>query len=92
MELSEFIDLHQTALERDQARHNRILGLLGAARDRPERQLRLWTLGSAGQCAVEKPGRPLVLGDLNEKQCQKLAEDTIGLDYPGVIGPDETAP
>ena len=91
MQLIEFIDLHGPALESDQVRHNLLLGILAAAADRSDDQLHLWTLGDPGQCAIEMPGRPIVLGELTEAQCHRLAEDTAALDYPAVLGPDETA-
>lgn len=91
MQLSEFIDLHEPALERDEVRHNVMLGVLSNARDRPEHRLLLWTLGGPGQCAIKAPERAIVLGDLEQAQCRRLAEDTAALNYPGVLGPDQTA-
>lgn len=91
MQLTKFIDLHGPALESDQARHNLLLGVLAGASERPEDQLRLWTLGGPGQCAVEMPACPIVLGELEEAHCRRLAEDTAALDYPAVFSPDETA-
>lgn len=90
-QLSEFIDLHEPALERDEVRHNLMLGILSGARDRPEHQLLLWTLGGPGQCAIKAPERAMVLGELEQAQCHRLAEETAALNYPGVLGPDQTA-
>jgi len=91
LDLLEFIDLHLPGLERDQVRHNLIIGLLSSARDRHDHDLMFWTLGPPGACAIKTPGRALVLGELNEAQCHRLAEKTMRLDYPGVLGPDQSA-
>jgi hypothetical protein len=91
MQLSAFLDIHRPALEEDQARHNLMLGLLVATLDRPEPELRLWSLGRPGQCAMQTPGRAVILGDLREDQCHRFAEETVDLGLPGVIGPDDTA-
>lgn len=85
--LREFTALHRPALERDEARHNLILGILG---NEPP-ALRTWTLGAPGQCAIQFPGRPLVLGELDRAQCRALADEAGELDYPGVVGLDRTA-
>jgi hypothetical protein len=37
------------------------------------------------------PGRPILLADLADAQCRALAEETLHMDYPGVVGPDRTA-
>ena len=91
MQLSAFLNLHRPALEEDQVRHNLMLGLLAAALDRPEPEVRLWSLGGPGQCAVQTPGRAVILGNLREDQCRRFAEETIDLELPGVLGPDGTA-
>lgn len=91
-ERDKFIAYHLPALERNEVRHN----LLVASFDRLARglapNLRCWTLGAPGACAVQTPGWPIVLGELDHGQCHTLAEATAALDYPGVVGPDETAP
>lgn len=91
MDLSEFIDLHMPALERDQVRHNLIIGLLSRAREKKDDNNLLWTLGPLGACAIKKPGRAILLGELNEAQYHQLANETATLEYPGVLGPDQTA-
>jgi RimJ/RimL family protein N-acetyltransferase len=86
-----FVEHHRPALERDEVRHNVILANLGRlALDHPL-ELRQWTLGAPGACAVQTPGYPIVLGELTREQCRALADETRILDYPGVIGPDRTA-
>jgi RimJ/RimL family protein N-acetyltransferase len=79
------------ALEQDEVRHNLILANLGRLALDPSPNLRCWTLGPTGACAVQTPGYPIVLGELNQAQCRTLAEETRDLDYPGVVGPDQTA-
>jgi RimJ/RimL family protein N-acetyltransferase len=91
MQPCDFLEFHGPALETNEARHNIILAILARAVSDPDPNVRLWTLGTPGQCAVQTPGRPIVLGDLDQAQVILLAETTVDLDYPGVVGPDLTA-
>lgn len=91
MQPHDFVLHHLAALEANEARHNLLLGILGRLCADPTLDVRQWTLGAPGQCAVQTPGRPIVLGELDEAQCRHLAEMTKDLDYPGVVGPDLTA-
>jgi len=52
MRLGEFADLHGPALERDELKYNLILGLLGRMRETEPPDVRLWTLGAPGECAM----------------------------------------
>jgi predicted GNAT family acetyltransferase len=88
MQVAEFIDYHQPALEVDEVKHNLILGLLES---RANTELRLWSIGAPGECAVQHPKYPIVLGALTRVQCRRLADETVTLDYPGVVGSDDTA-
>src|SRR6476660_4853099 len=88
MQLAEFIDMHVPALERDEVRHNLMLGLLGRAAKDPGQQLLTWTLGGPGACAIRSPSRPIVLGEVGREHCRALAEGTREHDYVGVVGPD----
>ena len=90
--LSEFISLHRSTLERDEARHNLILAMLAAATDGQSSDVMTWSLGVPGQCAVMSSTRFMVLADIDGQQCRALAELTTQLDYVGVVGPDQTAP
>ena len=90
MRLSEFADLHGPALERDEVKYNLILGLLGRIRETEPSDVRLWTLGAPGECAMQTPGYPLILGRLSDAQCSAFADATRDLDYPGVVGIDDT--
>jgi RimJ/RimL family protein N-acetyltransferase len=93
MSLQDFVALHRPALERDQVRHNLMLGLLEGFLGGEHTDLRLWTLGDAGACAIEtSPRRPIILGELDDAQCRALAEQTAHLDYAGVVGDDPAAP
>lgn len=87
----EFCSIHMPALERDEARHNVMLAILGPIADGQFSNVVTWTLGLPGQCAIMTPGRPILLADLNDAQCCTLAEETVQLDYAGVVGPDQTA-
>jgi GNAT superfamily N-acetyltransferase len=92
MELQEFVEFHRPALERDEARYNLILGLLGRMLETEQSNVRLWTIGAPGECAMQTPGYPLILGQLTAAQCQAFAEATLNLDYPGVVGLDPIVP
>lgn len=83
--LDDFLSRHLDALEKDQAKHNLMLGLLNRVRKDPSKA-RLWSLGDGAACAVQTPPHFVVLGDLNEQQCKTLAKDLAGLDYIGCIG------
>ena len=50
-----------------------------------------WTLGAPGHCAIRSPGRSILLGNLDRTECRQLAEITKHLEYPGIMGADETA-
>ncbi len=91
MQFSAFHDFHATALERDEARHNLLLALL-AAIAAGSATGRWWSLGGPGACALQVPGRPVVLGDLVEAQVRGLAATLRDEDFPAVLGPDRTAP
>jgi hypothetical protein len=91
MERVDFATYHEPALETDEVRHNLILGILARVRTEKPPDFLHWTLGEAGQCAVKTAGRSIVIGELDEAQCRKLAELTAEVEYPGVVGPDLTA-
>jgi GNAT superfamily N-acetyltransferase len=92
MELADFVALHGPALEADTARHNLILGILDRAQTVADHRLQLWSLGTPGACALKTPhpGRGIALGELDRTQCEALAGITADVDYPSVIGPDDT--
>ena len=91
MQPREFASYHLPALERDEARHNLIVAVLGRLGGEDPPELQWWSLGEPGQCAIKAPSYPIVLGDLNAAQCHAFAEATRSLDYPAVVGADETA-
>jgi RimJ/RimL family protein N-acetyltransferase len=91
MELREFAEYHTPALEQDEARHNLMLGLIVRLLEsaQPNPDVRLWTLGASGQCAMQtSPHNSIILGELDQRQCRALADDTLGLNPPGVVGFD----
>jgi hypothetical protein len=92
VETRDFVEHHRPALERDEVRHNVILSILDRLALDPPPNLRRWSLGASGACAAQSPGYPVVLGELTQAQCRALAEETRDLDYPGVVGPEQTAP
>jgi len=87
----DFATYHAPALEQDEVRHNLLLASLGRLALEPSSNLRCWTFGPPGACGVQSPGYPIVLGELDRAQCRSFAEETRDLDYPGVVGPDQTA-
>jgi len=91
MQPREFVEHHRPALERDEVKHNLILGILGRFAGEDPPGLRRWTLGAPGECAIQTPRYPIILGEVTPAQCRALAEATRDLDYPGVVGPDRTA-
>jgi hypothetical protein len=88
---TEFCNAHVPALERDEARHTMTLAVLAAIANGQASDIVTWSLGLPGQCAIMLPGRPILLTDLDRAQCHLLAEETVQLDYPGVVGPERTA-
>jgi len=92
VEIRDFVEHHRPSLERDEVKHNLILFILDHLAFDPPANLRRWSLGASGACAAQSPGYPIVLGELTQAQCRALAEETRDLDYPGVVGPEQTAP
>jgi predicted GNAT family acetyltransferase len=90
-ERSAFVARHQPALERNEVRHNVLLAIFGRLASGEHPDARCWTLGEPGACAAQTPPFAIVLGELNEAQCHTLAEQTNKLDFPGVVGPGQTA-
>jgi len=91
LNLEAFAAQHVPALERDEARHNLLLAIVSNAIAKPAADLRWWSLGRPGACAVRAAKRPIVLGALDEAECLRLAAELHGSDYPGVVGSGETA-
>ncbi len=90
MELETFLSKHLNALEADQTRHNLLLGILNHAKKNSS-AVRLWSLGDGAACAIQTPPNYLVLGDLNQSQCDELAKATLTLDFRGCNGSNDTA-
>jgi hypothetical protein len=91
MDPAEFAAYHCPALEVDEVRHNVMLAILERVLKEKPAGFMSWTLGGPGECAVKTSGWPILLGNVSDAQCQKLAGDTVEFDYPGVVGPDLTA-
>jgi GNAT superfamily N-acetyltransferase len=86
VQIVDFLEYHRLALERDEVRHNLILGLLGRLTRTDHSEVQLWTFGGPGECAMQTtPRNNIILGELNEAKCRALADD-----YPGVVGCDPT--
>jgi RimJ/RimL family protein N-acetyltransferase len=91
MQPREFATYHLPGLEHDEAKHSIILAVLGRLAGENPPEMQHWSLGEPGQCAIKSPGYPIVLGELIAEQCRALAEATRTLDYPAVVGADDTA-
>jgi hypothetical protein len=92
MQPCDFVEFHGAALETNEARHNVILAILVRAVSDPDLNVRLWSLGTTGQSAVQTPGRPIVLGDLDQAQSSLLAETGASPRPPLRGGPQRTPP
>src|SRR5262249_29936451 len=91
MEVAEFAALHVPALEADEVRFNLQIAAITAALLETPVGLRSWSLGAPGHCAIQWPGRAILLGNLALAECQRLAEATVATGSPGVVGADLTA-
>ena len=91
MQPREFAAYHLPGLERDEAKHSLIVAALGRLAGENPPEMLWWSLGEPGQCAIKAPGYPILLGELTAVQSHALAEATVTLDYPGVVGADDTA-
>jgi predicted GNAT family acetyltransferase len=90
-EPKQFRAYHEPALELDEVRHGLILNALAQVNSGKPIDLRCWTLGGPGECAIKMGHHAIVLGALAEDQCRRLADLTARMDYPGVVGPEMTA-
>ena len=90
MELADFCAFHEPALTLDEIQHGLILNAL-ARTSAGGGALSCWTLGAPGQCAIKMQPHSIVLGALDQDQCHRLAGLTAQTDYPGVVGPEDTA-
>ncbi len=91
MSFKEFFQYHMPALELDEVRFNVLVHVIAAERNGLSTGLQHWTLGAPGHCAIRSPGRSILLGALDRDECHRLARETSGLAYPGVLGCDGTA-
>jgi hypothetical protein len=68
MDRAEFDALHMPALEQNEVRHNLLLGLMSQVSPSPAaHEMRRWTLGGAGACAIQRSAnRGVILGDLEQ--------------------------
>jgi RimJ/RimL family protein N-acetyltransferase len=89
MDLKEFVELHAPALGLDEVRFNLQLAVLASVLKDSPPGFRHWSLGAAGHCAFQWPGRAIVLGDLSKGECEDLARQVAEIDYPGVVGSDD---
>ena len=91
MDVIEFAKFHRPALVSDEIRHNIILSILKRGLNDPGCQVRFWSLGAPGACAVQQGGYGIVLGDIGQAEAVKLASDVRDLEFPSVMGSNQTA-
>jgi len=92
MDIADFNALHMPALERNEVRHNLLLGLMTQPSPDPADEMRRWTLGGAGACAIQtNVNRSIILGELSERQCHALAGQVCGSAFAGALGTENTA-
>jgi hypothetical protein len=91
VDLAEFAELHVPALEADEVRFNLLIAAIASALKENPAGFRHWALGAPGHCAVQWPGRAIVLGNLDQAECRELAKATMQMAYPGVVGSDQTS-
>jgi predicted GNAT family acetyltransferase len=80
MEYNDFSTYHSKRLSLNEIEHGVILSIIQSS------EPHYWHFGKPGACAVQSAGRAIVLGAMNERQCRELAEQTVAVDYPGVMG------
>ena len=86
MDLAQFAALHVPTLEADEVRFSIHIALLTSTEMEVPLDLRLWSLGAPGHCAMQWPGRAILLGGLDRAECQQFAEATMAIGAPGVVG------
>ncbi len=92
MQCQDFARFHEAALEADEIRNSLLLSIIGHLRQNSQPGgIMTWTLGGPGECAMQTPGYPIVLGNLSKAQSYAFAEMIHGADYPGVVGSGDTA-
>jgi hypothetical protein len=93
MDFAEFIAYHMPALERDEVRHNLLLGLAARAQANASAiPMQIWSFGEPGACALRTdPEHGLILGDVRQEHCRQLAEEVAGSRFRSVIGSGDTA-
>jgi RimJ/RimL family protein N-acetyltransferase len=85
-----FASLHIPALEADEIRFNLQIAVITAAAKKLPEGFHYWSLGEAGHCATQSPGRSILLGNLDPGECRLLARQTTEHPYGGVLGAGET--
>ena len=83
MMIEEFARVHLPGLETDEVRFNVPIAVLTAAVQDTPAGFTFWSLGEPGHCAIRSPGRPILLGNLNRAECDRLAEETTRDDCGG---------
>jgi RimJ/RimL family protein N-acetyltransferase len=90
MDFAAFNARHVPALEREEVKYTVILTLMErAAKGDPFGPTRKWSLGRPGACAIQTPGRPIILGALDKEECAQLAQEVAGTSFHGVMGADQ---
>ena len=90
-QLADAVARHRPALEAGEARHNLILGLFEHTKQLKPEEYRFWSFARPGSCAFHMGVRNIVLGELAAEDHEALAGSMDGLDWQGIVGPEESA-
>jgi hypothetical protein len=85
MSPADFAAYHVPALAKNESKHCLILAILARVRvSAPGNGFMYWSLGEPGACAAKSGSHPIVLGDLDEAQCDALAEQQLRSTIPAL--------
>jgi len=86
MSAAEFAAFHLRVVAADEARYGMLCTALTAIGTGQTADTLWWTLGGPGSCALWKPGRPLLVGNLDTVQAGALFGEAGSLPYHAVSG------
>lgn len=86
MDLKTFAAFHLPALEAEEVTYNVQIAVIEAALRSVPDGFAYWSLGPPGHCAIQSPGRNIVLGMLDADELRAFALETRERAYPGVMG------
>lgn len=90
MDSTTFVSTHRPALAKDEVRDGVALMMLKQLDSDPDSDIRYWSLGPPGCCAVQKPGFPIMLCDVDQAAVRRLMSIVDLNACLGVAGTDDT--